>query len=66
MKLPIIEGVIKRRILVNFRVEPEVIQNQLPSHPFWALSTSGQWIDLQERDRFEKSELVEKSPSEMI
>ena len=31
MKLPIIEGVINRRILVNFRVEPEVIQKQLPS-----------------------------------
>jgi hypothetical protein len=31
MKLPTIEGVIRRRILVNFRIEPEVIQKQLPS-----------------------------------
>jgi hypothetical protein len=31
MKLPIIEGIIRRRILVNFRVNPEVIQNLLPS-----------------------------------
>ncbi|MEI9893935.1 MAG: DUF2071 domain-containing protein [Chthoniobacter sp.] len=31
MKLPVIEGIIRRRILVNFRVEPEVIQKQLPA-----------------------------------
>ena len=31
MKLPVINGIIKRRILVNFRVEAEVIQRQLPS-----------------------------------
>src|SRR6266436_5225657 len=31
MKLPVIEGIIRRRILVNFRVEPEVMQRQLPS-----------------------------------
>ncbi|MDB6065141.1 MAG: hypothetical protein JWR26_1349 [Pedosphaera sp.] len=31
MKLPIIQGVIRRRILVNFRVEPGVMQRQLPS-----------------------------------
>lgn len=31
MKLPKIEGVIRRRILVNFRVEPEVMQRQLPA-----------------------------------
>ena len=30
MKLPKIEGVIRRRILVNFRVAPEVMQKQLP------------------------------------
>ena len=30
MRLPQIQGVIRRRILVNFRVEPEVIQRQLP------------------------------------
>jgi uncharacterized protein YqjF (DUF2071 family) len=31
MRLPIIEGIIRRRILVNFRVNPEVIQRLLPS-----------------------------------
>lgn len=31
MRLPRIEGVIRRRILVNFRVAPEVIQRQLPA-----------------------------------
>ena len=31
MKLPVIQGVIRRRILANFRVEPEVMQQQLPS-----------------------------------
>src|ERR1051325_4037843 len=31
MKLPIIHGVIRRRILVNFRVDPETMQAQLPS-----------------------------------
>jgi Uncharacterized conserved protein (COG2071). len=31
MRLPIIQGVIRRRILANFRVDPEVMQNQLPS-----------------------------------
>jgi uncharacterized protein YqjF (DUF2071 family) len=31
MKLPVIEGVIRRRLLVNFRVDPDVIQRQLPS-----------------------------------
>src|ERR1044071_6066543 len=33
MKLPRIQGIIRRRILVNFRVEPSVLQRQLPS-PF--------------------------------
>ncbi len=31
MKLPIIQGIIRRRILINFRVAPEVMQQQLPS-----------------------------------
>ena len=31
MKLPTIEGIIRRRILVNFRVDPQVIQSILPS-----------------------------------
>jgi hypothetical protein len=30
LKLPTIEGVIRRRILVNYRVAPDVIQKQLP------------------------------------
>jgi hypothetical protein len=31
MGLPVIQGVIRRRILVNFRVDPRVMQLQLPS-----------------------------------
>ncbi len=31
MKLPVIEGLIRRRLLVNFRIDPEVIKRQLPS-----------------------------------
>src|SRR5205085_5107923 len=31
MRLPTIEGVIRRRLLVNFRVDPRVIQGVLPS-----------------------------------
>ncbi|HKY30518.1 MAG TPA: DUF2071 domain-containing protein [Pyrinomonadaceae bacterium] len=31
MRLPTIQGVIRRRILANFRVDPEVMQRQLPS-----------------------------------
>ncbi len=31
MRLPQIQGVIRRRMLVNFRVEPEIIRRQIPS-----------------------------------
>jgi hypothetical protein len=31
MKLPVIQGVIRRRILANFRVDPDVMQRQLPA-----------------------------------
>ena len=31
MKLPVIQGIIRRRILANFRVEPQVMQRRLPS-----------------------------------
>lgn len=31
MRLPVVQGIIRRRILVNFRMEPEVIRRQLPS-----------------------------------
>ena len=31
MKLPVIQGIIRRRILANFRVEPQVMQRQLPA-----------------------------------
>jgi hypothetical protein len=31
MKLPVIQGLIRRRILANFRVDPEVMQQQLPT-----------------------------------
>src|SRR5690242_18691517 len=30
MRLPVIEGTIRRRLLVNFRVDPAVMQAQLP------------------------------------
>jgi hypothetical protein len=30
MRLPVITGIIRRRLLVNFRVDPEVMQAQLP------------------------------------
>jgi hypothetical protein len=30
MKLPVIEGIIRRRILVNYRVDPSVVQRMLP------------------------------------
>ncbi len=33
MRLPELRGVIRRRLLINFRVDPEVMQRQLPS-PF--------------------------------
>ena len=35
MQAPVVQGLIRRRILVNFRVDPEVIQGQLPPafHP---------------------------------
>ena len=31
MRLPTIQGVIRRRILVNFRADPEVVQKRLPA-----------------------------------
>ncbi len=31
MRLPIIEGIIRRRILVNYRIDPQIIENLLPS-----------------------------------
>ncbi len=31
MRLPTIQGVIHRRILANFRVDPQVMQKQIPS-----------------------------------
>lgn len=31
MKIPTIQGIIKRRILVNYRAEPEITQRILPS-----------------------------------
>jgi uncharacterized protein YqjF (DUF2071 family) len=30
MRLPVIQGTIRRRILANFRVDPEAIQRELP------------------------------------
>jgi len=31
MRLPVIQGIIRRRILANFRVDPEIMQRELPS-----------------------------------
>jgi len=31
MKLPVIQGIIRRRILANFRVDPEVVQREMPT-----------------------------------
>jgi len=31
VKLPVIQGVIRRRLLVNFRVDPQVMQSHLPA-----------------------------------
>ena len=31
MRLPIIQGVIRRRILANFRVDPEIMQREIPA-----------------------------------
>ena len=31
MKLPTLQGIIHRRILTNFRVDPEIMQRQLPT-----------------------------------
>lgn len=31
MRLPTIQGIIRRRLLINFRVEPDIIQRQLPA-----------------------------------
>ena len=30
MRLPVIQGIIRRRILANFRVDPEIIQREIP------------------------------------
>ncbi len=44
MRLPTIQGVIRRRILANFRVDPKVMQGQIPSrfrpkiHDGWAVA----------------------------
>jgi hypothetical protein len=44
MSLPVVEGVIRRRVLVNFRVEREVMRRQLPArftpklHAGWAVA----------------------------
>jgi len=40
MKLPAIEGVIRRRILVNFRVDPEVMRPHVPA-PFQIKTVEG-------------------------
>jgi len=31
MRLPIIQGIIRRRILANFRVDPEIMQSEIPA-----------------------------------
>lgn len=43
MRLPVLQGIIRRRLLVNFRVDPEVLQRQLPA-PFRPKLHAGQAI----------------------
>lgn len=40
MHLPVMRGVIERRVLVNFRVDPEVLQRHVPP-PFRVVTTAG-------------------------
>lgn len=58
MRLPVVRGVIDRRVLVNYRVDPEVLQRQLPA-PFRVQTVAGHGIAgiclirlRQERPRF--------------
>src|SRR5512140_3069620 len=43
MKIPTIQGVIDRRILINFTVDPEIIQKIIP-HPFRPKAYKGKAI----------------------
>jgi hypothetical protein len=40
MRLPVIQGLIERRVLVNFRVDPQVLQRHVPA-PFRVATTAG-------------------------
>lgn len=58
MRVPVVRGVIDRRVLVNYRVDPEVLQRQLPP-PFRVATVAGHGIAgiclirlVQERPRF--------------
>ena len=58
MRLPVVQGLIERRVLVNFRVEPDVLQRQVPP-PFRVVTVGGFGIAgvclirlAQERPRF--------------
>lgn len=40
MRIPVIRGLIRRRLLLNFRAKPEVVQRIVPQ-PFWGYG--GRW-----------------------
>ena len=67
MRLPIVKGLIERRVLVNFRVQPDVLQRQVPA-PFRVVTVGGQGIAgvclirlAHERPRFLPSFLGQRS-----
>lgn len=43
MRLPVIQGIIRRRLLVNFRIDPAVMQAQLPPRFSPKLPRIGRW-----------------------
>jgi len=58
MRVPVVQGLIERRVLVNFRVDPEVMQRHVPA-PFRVVTVEGHAIAgiclirlAQERPRF--------------
>ena len=58
MRVPVVQGLIERRVLVNFRVDPEVMQRHVPA-PFRVVTVAGHAIAgiclirlAQERPRF--------------
>jgi hypothetical protein len=46
MKIPTIKGIIERRILANFTVEPGIIQKIIPQPLLQKFITAKQWLVL--------------------